>query len=85
MSESRSIDSVLQFDDQRLRQRSEPVDMSNAKELEIIVQNWIPRMRASMEKYGGIGIAAPQIGIFKRLVAIQIPNYERVVRRNRKK
>jgi peptide deformylase len=71
-----SADPVLQFDNRRLRQASAPIaegDFDSEK-----LQGWITRLNQSRQVYGGIGIAAPQIGLFYRLVVIEIPAYERV-------
>eukprot|EP01027_Heterolobosea_sp_BB2_P013746 GEZU01019793.1.p1 GENE.GEZU01019793.1~~GEZU01019793.1.p1 ORF type:complete len:122 (-),score=29.44 GEZU01019793.1:488-853(-) len=70
------VDPVLQFDDPRLRRKSEPV--TEAEFNSDIMQQWIERMKKALKAHGGIGIAAPQIGILKRIVVIDIPRYERV-------
>ncbi len=69
-------DPVLQFEDERLRQVSAamPEKLFDSEEL----QQWVERLNLSRRVYGGIGIAAPQIGLFQRLVVIDIPAYERV-------
>lgn len=70
------VDPVLQYDDSRLRQISLPLppdDFGTEK-----LQEWIKRLNQSRQVFGGIGIAAPQIGLFTRLVVIDIPAYERV-------
>lgn len=69
-------DPVLQYDDQRLRQVSPgvPEAMFGSPEL----RSWVERLNDSRKKYGGVGIAAPQIGIFNRLVVVEYPAYERV-------
>ncbi len=71
-----SVDKVLQFTDQRLRQVSAPVSdaLFDSQEL----RDWIVRLDRSRQVFGGIGIAAPQVGLFQRLVVIDIPAYERV-------
>jgi len=71
-----SVDKVLQFSDPRLRQVSAPVSdgLFDSQEL----RDWIVRLDRSRQVFGGIGIAAPQIGLFQRLVVIDIPAYERV-------
>lgn len=70
-----NVDPVLQFMDERLRQVSAPVseDIFDTPEL----NNLLKRMNESMIVYGGIGIAGPQIGLFQRLVVINIPALER--------
>lgn len=71
-----NVDPVLQFNDERLRQVSAVVS-DNLFQTEELNQ-LLDRMNRSMIVYGGIGIAAPQIGIFQRLVVINIPAMERV-------
>ena len=70
-----NVDPVLQFTDERLRQVSQHVsqDIFDSAEL----NDWIERLDRSRQVYGGIGIAAPQIGLFQRLVVISIPAHER--------
>lgn len=71
-----AVDPVLQYDDPRLRQISEPfseADFDSEK-----LQDWIKRLNRSRQVFGGIGIAAPQIGLFTRLIVVDIPAYERV-------
>ncbi len=71
-----SVDQILQYDDERLRQISGPVknaDFDSEK-----LNAWVQRLNRSRKVFGGIGIAAPQIGLFTRLVVIDIPAYERV-------
>ncbi|MEI6045451.1 MAG: peptide deformylase [Chloroflexota bacterium] len=67
---------VLQYTDARLRQVSAVVP-ETAFEGEKL-RSWIERLNQSRKVYGGIGIAAPQIGILQRIVVIDIPAYERV-------
>lgn len=71
-----NVDPVLQFNDERLRQVSAAVPDSLFQTEEL--NQLLDRMNRSMIVYGGIGIAAPQIGIFQRLVVINIPAMERV-------
>ena len=71
-----SVDPVLQFDDLRLREVSAPIPEAMFGSAEL--QNWVERLNASRIKYGGVGIAAPQIGLFQRLVVVEYPEYERV-------
>ena len=70
-----NVDPVLQFTDERLRQVSASVaeDIFDTPEL----ADYLRRMNESMIVYGGIGIAGPQIGLFQRLVVINIPALER--------
>jgi peptide deformylase len=71
-----TADPVLQYMDERLRQVSEAVSQADFDSEKL--HAWIKRLNQSREVYGGIGIAAPQIGLFQRLVVIEIPAYERV-------
>ncbi len=68
-------DPVLQFDDTRLRQISAAVASAEFDSPQL--QDWITRLNQSRQVFGGIGIAAPQVGLFMRLVIIDIPAYER--------
>src|SRR6478736_6639852 len=70
-----NVDPVLQFTDERLRQVSAIVPDAMFQTAEL--NNLLDRMNKSMIVYGGIGIAAPQIGLFQRLVVINIPALER--------
>lgn len=69
-------DPVLQFNDQRLRQVSVPVSTNLFDSAEL--REWVKRLNLSRTTYGGVGIAAPQIGLFQRLVVVEYPAYERV-------
>ncbi|HEX2912584.1 MAG TPA: peptide deformylase [Chloroflexia bacterium] len=73
--DGRPVDPVLQFTDERLRQISAPLPESFFDSAEL--HDWIARLNLSRQVYGGIGIAAPQIGYFQRLVVIDIPALER--------
>ena len=70
------VDPVLQYNDPRLRQVSSPVPTNWFGSAEL--QNWVERLNAARKHYGGVGIAAPQIGLFQRLVVIEYPAYDRV-------
>ncbi|MBN9386773.1 MAG: peptide deformylase [Chloroflexi bacterium] len=70
-----NVDPVLQFTDERLRQISTPLAEVEFDSAELADK--LRRMNESMIVYGGIGIAAPQIGLFERLVVINIPALER--------
>ena len=71
-----NVDPVLQFTDERLRQVSAPVAEANFDSAELA--DYVQRLNGSRIVYGGIGIAAPQIGLFQRIVVIDIPAHERV-------
>lgn len=72
----RAADPVLQFTDERLRQISVPVAEEEFDTPGL--KDYSERLALSMRETGGVGIAAPQVGLFKRLVVIDIPAYERV-------
>jgi peptide deformylase len=76
LTNNTAADPVLQFDDLRLRDKSAPVS-ENIFDSEAL-REWVKRLNLSRQVYGGIGIAAPQIGLFQRLVVIDIPAHERV-------
>jgi peptide deformylase len=71
-----NVDPVLQFTDESLRQVSEQVASTAFETAEL--NNWIKRLDYSRQVFGGIGIAAPQIGLFQRIVVIEIPAHERI-------
>ena len=71
-----TVDPVLQYNDPRLRQVSPPVPDAMLGSADL--QNWVERLNAARKHYGGVGIAAPQIGLFQRLVVVEYPEYERV-------
>lgn len=59
-----TVKKILKMGDARLVEPANMVDDINAAE----VQTMISDMHDSMQHYGGIGIAAPQIGLFVRIV-----------------
>ncbi len=62
---------VLTFPNVLLRKKSKDVDMSNDKEVKEI-KRLIEDMKKTMYESNGIGLAAPQLGITKRLFIIDI-------------
>jgi peptide deformylase len=58
---------VLQYPDPRLAQKSEPVE-SVDDEIRALVQD----MQDTLATIGGVGLAAPQIGVFKRVVIVDV-------------
>ncbi|HMQ09875.1 MAG TPA: peptide deformylase [Oligoflexia bacterium] len=62
---------VLTFPNPTLLKRSQDVEVFD-EELQILVED----MHETMLHENGIGLAAPQIGILKRLIVIQIPESE---------
>ena len=64
---------VLRFGDPRLLQVSEPViDLASLELIALVADLW-----DTMEARGGVGIAAPQIGVFKRVVVFGLHDSER--------
>lgn len=59
--------SILHYPDERLRQVSEPVDMGTG-DIEGLVRDMIETMYAAP----GVGLAAPQVGVHKRIVIMDI-------------
>lgn len=57
---------IVELGDPRLRQRSEPVDLSCWDSISPVVA----AMQKMMEERGGVGIAAPQIGVLKQIMII---------------
>jgi peptide deformylase len=70
-----AADPVLQFDNPALRQLSAAIAESDFDSAQL--HDWINRLNRARQEFGGIGIAAPQIGLFYRLIVIEIPAYER--------
>lgn len=58
---------ILTFPDPRLREVSQPVETFN-KELETLISD----MLETMKEASGIGLAAPQVGVLKRILVIDI-------------
>ena len=58
------IPPILRMGNRKLYQRSQEVEDFAAEELAGIVEV----LNKAMIEYGGVGIAAPQIGIFKRII-----------------
>ena len=59
-----AVRKVLRMGDPRLLQVAEPVTEFNSAELDALIQD----MLDTMEAFNGAGLAAPQIGVSKRLV-----------------
>jgi peptide deformylase len=55
--------------DPRLRQRSVPVAEKEIKEPEF--QKFVQDLGVTMEKADGVGLAAPQVAVLKRVIAVQ--------------
>jgi len=59
---------IKQFPDQLLRRVSKPVDVIDSS-IQLVARKLIQTMR---QQPGGIGIAAPQVGILKRIAIVDI-------------
>ena len=66
-----AIKKILKMGNPLLRQEADPVSLEEIKSdnLKYLVED----IRDTLEYSGGIGLAAPQIGILKQLVIIKIP------------
>ena len=61
---------ILLYPSLELRRRCDPVSDRDIKSGDAV--RWACQMMESMEAGNGIGLAAPQIGILKRLIAIKV-------------
>lgn len=68
------IHDVLQVGDDRLRWVSDPVDPADLPTL----QQFIDDLDETRRAYYGVGIAAPQIGVLKRIISIEVPGGYRI-------
>ncbi len=68
-----AIRPILNFPDPLLQQKSSPVEQVTP-EVSAVIDDLLDTMRASP---GGVGISAPQIGILKRIVAIDVTTSKR--------
>lgn len=59
---------VRVYGDEVLRKKAEPVD-----EIDSSIKELVDRMYVALEEEGGIGLAAPQIGVSKRVIIVSIP------------
>ena len=66
-----AIKNILKMGNPRLRDKAREVDSKHFNSLEM--QNIVRDMVDTLEDTGGIGLAAPQIGIPFRIVVIKIP------------
>lgn len=62
---------ILVAPDERLKQRAEPV-----KEVNNEIRKLMDDMLETMYKAPGIGLAAPQVGVLKRVIVIDLANPE---------
>lgn len=67
---------ITQFGDPVLRLRADPVALDAIGSPD--VQNTIEDMVASLAAAGGIGLAAPQISVARRIIIIKIPSMVRM-------
>ncbi|XP_017776908.1 PREDICTED: peptide deformylase, mitochondrial-like [Nicrophorus vespilloides] len=63
---------ITQIGDPTLRLKAQPVDVDTIKSVK--VQKIIKQMRDVFEKYNSVGLAAPQIGVPLRIIAIGFSN-----------
>ena len=68
------IREILQFGDERLRAKSVEVDKFD-EELWTLLDD----MYETMSEAGGVGIAAPQIGVHKRVIVIDVDDNNGVI------
>ena len=64
---------ILKFPDPLLKERSAPVTGVDA-EVSSVIDDLLETMRASP---GGVGIAAPQVGVLKRIVVVDVSAHRR--------
>ena len=69
-----AIKNILNMGNPMLRDKAREVDSKHINSLEM--QNIVKDMVDTLEQAGGIGLAAPQIGIPFRIVVIKIPKEE---------
>lgn len=69
-----SLLSILQYPDERLKQLSEPVQEFNEELIHFVVA-LEETMRAGP---GGVGIAAPQVGRFERIVIVDVSSRPKI-------
>ena len=68
-----SLDKLLLLGDPLLHEQSVPVEFSEFREIEEVIEQLHETLMAFRKKYGaGRAIAAPQIGIRKRLIYLHI-------------
>ena len=68
-----TIHTVLRMGDPRLREVSQPVDVFDTPELHALIAD----MKDTMDAYDGAGLAAPQIGVLKRVMIFGIESNPR--------
>ena len=66
---------ILTYPDERLKQLSEPVPVIDAR-----IQNFIHELEATrLAGPSACGIAAPQVGVFQRIVIVDVSNMKKPV------
>lgn len=65
---------VIQVGDERLRRISDPVDPNELPTLQQFIDDLDETRRANH----GVGIAAPQVGVLKRIISIEVPGGYRI-------
>jgi peptide deformylase len=66
---------ILTYPDERLKQLSEPVSVIDAR-----IQNFIRELEATrLAGPSACGIAAPQVGVFQRIVIVDVSNMKKPV------
>ncbi|MBC2580099.1 peptide deformylase [Clostridium sp. DJ247] len=66
-----AVKEILQFGNQTLKKVSKPV-----KEIDQEILNLIQHMKDTLYSTSGIGLAAPQIGVLKRVILIDLRDEE---------
>lgn len=64
-----SVKSILRLGDPILRRVADPIDDPTAPDVQALIQD----MQETLAEAGGIGIAAPQIGISRRVILFSVP------------
>jgi peptide deformylase len=64
---------ILKFPDPLLKEKSAPVDVVTP-ELSAVIDDLLDTMRSSP---GGVGISAPQVGVLKRIVTVDVSAHRR--------
>ncbi len=76
-NDTRSPLPIRQLGDPVLRMQAREVSIDEVTSFEI--QNIIDDMIVSMQAAGGVGLAAPQIGVSQRIITVQIPERAQAV------
>lgn len=68
-----AILSILKFPDPLLKEKAAPVEAVD-EAVSSVITDLVETMRASP---GGVGIAAPQVGVLKRIIVVDVSNHRR--------